>query len=47
VGFKWLADFCVLRLNYNITVGFSVAKGLKENGLDDLETGLILEIPFF
>jgi hypothetical protein len=47
VGFKWLADFCVLRLNYNITVGFSVAKGLKENGLDELETGLILEIPFF
>jgi hypothetical protein len=46
VGFKVLADFCVLRLNYNITVGFAIAKGLKKNGLDDWENALTLSLPF-
>ena len=45
-GFKVLADFCVLRLNYNISVGITIAKGLKENGLDDLEKALTLSLPF-
>jgi len=46
VGGKILADFCVLRLNYDITAGISIAKGLKENGLECLESGLILSLPF-
>ena len=45
-GFKLMADFCVLRLNYNITAGITIAKGLKENGLDDWESGITLTLPF-
>ena len=46
VGAKVLADFCVLRLNYNITAGISVAKGLKKNGLEGTETAFTLSLPF-
>ena len=46
VGFKLLADFCMFRLNYNITAGFTIAKGLKKNGLDELERSLTLALPF-
>ena len=45
-GFKVLADFCVLRLNYNISVGFLLARGLKDNGLEETETGILLSLPF-
>lgn len=45
-GFKLMADFCVLRLNYNITAGITIAKGLKKNGLDDWESGITLTLPF-
>jgi hypothetical protein len=45
-GFKLLADFCVLRLNYNISVGVTVAKGLTSNGLERTESSLVLSLPF-
>ncbi len=45
-GIKLMADFCVLRLNYNITAGITIAKGLKKNGLDDWERGITLTLPF-
>ena len=45
-GCKLFADVCVFRLNYNITVGYYVAKGLKSNGLDGWERGVLLALPF-
>lgn len=45
-GFKAIADFCVLRLNYGFSVGVSYAYGLKINGLESSETSLILALPF-
>ncbi|MCR5455564.1 MAG: hypothetical protein K6F33_11310 [Bacteroidales bacterium] len=45
-GVKFLMDFCVLRLNYDLTVGFTFAKGLKTNGLEANETSLVLSLPF-
>ena len=46
VGCKVLADFCLLRLNYNLCIGISVAKGLKANGLDRTESSFIMSMPF-
>ena len=46
VGVRALMDFCVLRLNYNISVGVTVAKGLKTNGLEGTETNFVLTLPF-
>ena len=45
-GCKLMADFCLLRLNYNISIGFTIAKGLTSNGLDGTERSLVLTLPF-
>ncbi len=45
VGARIMADFGILRINKEFTVGFSVAKGLKTNGLECVEYGLILNLP--
>lgn len=45
VGARAMADFCMLRLNQEFTVGISAAKGLRANGLDCMEYGLILNLP--
>ena len=45
-GFKLMADFSVLRLNYNISLGITVAKGFKTNGLETTESALVLSLPF-
>ncbi len=46
VGARVMADFGVLRINREFTAGFSIAKGLRANGLDCMKYGLILNLPF-
>ncbi|MCQ2251033.1 MAG: hypothetical protein MJZ66_07975 [Bacteroidales bacterium] len=45
VGAKVIADFGMLRINQEFSVGVSVSKGLKANGLETTEVGLILNLP--
>ena len=44
-GARVMADFCILRINQEFTAGIAVGKGLKANGLDCTEFGLILNLP--
>ncbi len=44
-GAKIMADLCALRLNYDISIGVSVAKGLRNNGLEKMQVGFILNLP--
>lgn len=45
VGFRFLVDFCSLRLNYDITAGVLVSKGLISNGLEKTQCSFILNLP--
>jgi len=46
VGGQVLMDFCPLRLNYELSIGLWVSKGLKSNGLEGTEYGILMSLPF-